>query len=451
MAMDRRKTHLWLKYNDMTFFVYRANRESPIYIAKFSRIGLQRDFWKIGTVIKGKDNIIIARDKGESNGPSVNQTGVVYIHVPPNVIIYHEMDIHGNTFKMKIFYADQDLRIIDFVAIKRQIYIVSPDRIYQYIANEDKLRKEVQLSDFKENEFKQIGMTKGGVFLFVKRFKGGERLFANDKFETLDGHLHLEGLKVRIRNAGDQNYVVFVQYKGKPSCYYYLTNEYVKKAISLEFVKIEGLSSWYQNVVGMKDRIHFYDGLKHALYIKGSAQGILHMPTSHPIMGIWYQSTYQYLKEDRFLLVKDDLKLADTRRGILELAKIALISPRVICVTERESVENYLKFVVYTRTAKYRFSVKINGQGGAQYINPTFFVIAWCFAMSLFIILISYCCLQKAKMDKLKGKADIILGSMEILEQKDREDSILEPKDDKIYDSDEEEEDEFQNGLNISL
>ena len=97
---------MWFKYSDSTFFLYRLDKDSPIYVTKFSREGEQRDFWKIGTVIEGQDKIIVARDKAESNGPNATTTAVSYIHVPPNILIYHEMDEHGNTFKMKIYHAD---------------------------------------------------------------------------------------------------------------------------------------------------------------------------------------------------------------------------------------------------------------------------------------------------------------------------------------------------------
>lgn len=448
--MERRKTTLWLKYNDMTFFVYRQNRESPISIAKFSRIGLQRDFWKIGTVIKGIDNIIIARDKGESNGPSHNRTGVIYIHVPPNKIIYHEMDTHGNTFKMKVYEADQDLRVVDFVAISRQVYIISPDRLFKYLVNEDSLRKEEQLSDIKENEYKQVGMTIGGIFLFVKRFKGGERLFANDKFETKDGHLHLEGRRVQLKNSGDQNYVVWVEGLSGKGKYYYVKNKNVTKGISLVFNPIEEIDREYANVVEFKDRIHFYEGLSHAVYIKGAKTGVLNIPTSFPIVGIWYESTYQLLEEDRVLFVRDKLEEALTSQGILHMIPIELSKPRVVCVNERDSIEQYLKFIVYTRDIKYRFSVKINGQGGSLYERPTIFVMLWCLAIAFFVVLISYCCKEKAKVDRLKAKADFRLGNMEVLDAEDHENSMIKDKT-QIYDSDEEEIDEFQNGLNISL
>lgn len=175
---------MWFKYSDSTFFLYRTDRDSPIYVTKFSREGEQRDFWKVGTVIEGQDKIIIARDKSESNGPTGKTTAVSYIHVPPNIIIYHEMDEHGNTFKMKIYHADQDLRVVDFVAVNRMIYIVSPERMFKYSVNKDKLRKEQEISDVKDNSFKMIGITQGGVFLYVKRVENGEQLYASSQFTS---------------------------------------------------------------------------------------------------------------------------------------------------------------------------------------------------------------------------------------------------------------------------
>lgn len=64
------------------------------------------------------------------------------------------MDEHGNTFKKKIYHADQDLRIVDFVAVNKLVYIISPERMFKYSVNKDKLRKELEISDMKENSYK---------------------------------------------------------------------------------------------------------------------------------------------------------------------------------------------------------------------------------------------------------------------------------------------------------
>jgi len=194
---------MWFKYNDSTFFLYRTDKMSPIYIAKFTREGEQRDFWKIGTVLKNQDKIIVARDKAESNGPNSLKTAVAYIHVPPNIVIYHEMDEHGNTFKKKIYHADQDLRIVDFVAVNKLLYIISPERMFKYSVNKDKLRKEMEITDMKENSFKQIGLTQGLVFLYVKRVNNGETLYASSKFTSKEdefGYQHLEGRRIFLKN-----------------------------------------------------------------------------------------------------------------------------------------------------------------------------------------------------------------------------------------------------------
>lgn len=173
---------MWIKFNDSTFYLYRTDKMSPIYVTKFSRVGEQRDFWKIGTVIEGQDNIIVARDKIESSGPNSTNTSVSYIYVPPNIIVYHEMDEHGNTFKTKEYTADQDLRVIDFVGVNKIIYIISPERMFKYSVNKDSLRKEEEISNFRDNTFKQIGITQGKVFLYVKRVIDGEILYASSQF-----------------------------------------------------------------------------------------------------------------------------------------------------------------------------------------------------------------------------------------------------------------------------
>jgi len=447
--MERRKTVLWLKYNDMCFFIYRQNKKSPIFISKFSRVGVQRDFWKIGTVINMKDKLIIARDKSESNGPSYNKTAVVYIHVPPNLIIYHEMDEHGNTFKKKVYPADQNLRVVDFVAWKRKLYILSPDRLFEFSVNEDQLRKEKQMSNFTENTYKQIGLTKGGVFLYVIRFKGGERLYGHENFTDKFGHQHLQGKRIKLQNCGDQSYVVWVEgLKGKANAYYYLTNSNVTRAISMEFERIEGITQYYMGAVSLKNRIHFYNELEHAMYVKGSHKGIVRFPTSFPIIGVWYHSIYQYLEEDMFLLVKDK---PGAQKGTLALTPVKLTKPRVICVNEKDAIETYLKFIVYTEKKKYKFSVKIMGNGSALYIPPTYYKIAWCFALAFFALLISYCCMLKAKADKDAGIVDIQLGNMEVLDDEDNLDDSYMDHTLPDYGSDSSEEDEYGNALNISL
>jgi hypothetical protein len=289
---------MWFKYNDACFFLYRTDKDSPIYISKFTREGEQRDFWKIGTVIKGQDKIIIARDKAESNGPNSTNTAVAYIHVPPNIVIYHEMDEHGNTFKKKIYHADQDLRMVDFVANKRLVYIISPERMFKYSVNKDKLRKEMEIG-IKDNSYKQIGMTQGNIFIYIKRSEGFEYLYASSKFtkeEDEFGYMHLKGRRIHLRNAGDQNYVVFVVDKKGDGKYWYIKNTGVKKAISIEFGPIEGINKMYKHVVGLKDRIHFYDDLEHAMYIKGAKKGIVKYSTHQPILGFVYDSVYQFLE-----------------------------------------------------------------------------------------------------------------------------------------------------------
>lgn len=236
---------MWFKFSDSTFFLYRTDKDSPIYVSKFTREGEQRDFWKIGTIIEGQDNIIVTRDKSESTGPSSVNTSVAYIHVPPNIIIYHEMDEHGNTFKNKIYHADQDLRIVDFVAINKMVYIISPERLFKYSVNKDTLRKELEITDVKDNSFKQIGLTHSLLFLFVKRINNGETLYTTSEFtskENEHGYQHLEGRQVFMRNAGDQNYVVFVIDRKGDGKYYHIVNPNVSKAISLVFEPIDGIN-----------------------------------------------------------------------------------------------------------------------------------------------------------------------------------------------------------------
>lgn len=82
-------------------------------------------------------------------------------------------------------------------------------------------------------------------------------------------------------------YVVDKKGDGK---YYTIRNPMVTKAISLVFEPVEGINRWYANVVDFKDRIHFYDELEHALYLKGTKKGVLNFSTTRPILGIVYSS-----------------------------------------------------------------------------------------------------------------------------------------------------------------
>jgi hypothetical protein len=440
---------MWFKYNDSTFFLYRTDKDSPIYINKFSREGEQRDFWKIGTVIEGQDKIIVARDKAESNGPNPNSTAVSYIHVPPNIIIYHEMDEHGNTFKKKEYHADQDLRIVDFVAVDKLVFIISPDRMFKYSVNKDKLRKEMEIAEgVTDNEFKQIGLTQGRVFLYVKRVDNGEVLYASSKFTEKEdefGYLHLKGRRVYLKNAGDQNYVVFVVDKKGVGQYWFIKNTQVKKAISLEFGEIKGINRRFQHVVGMKDRIHFYEGLEHLMYIKGSKKGIVKFSTHQPILGIVYDSVHQFLEQDKILLVTDD---RHGEHGQLSVVPMVLRHPYVTCVNEQRAIAKYLKFVITTKKIKYQFSVKINGLGGLKYVEPTWYQICWCAAIAFALVLISYCCMKKAAIDRETGKVGFELGRVERVND---EDDMDDTKLDQTQMQDSSDEEDSDEDMNISL
>jgi len=340
--------NMWFKFNDSTFYLYRTDKMSPIYITKFSRVGEQRDFWKIGTVIEGQDNIIITRDKVESSGPNSVNTSVSYIYVPPNIIVYHEMDEHGNTFKTKEYTADQDLRVIDFVGVNKIIYIISPERMFKYSVNKDSLRKEEEISNFKDNTFKQIGITQGKVFLYVKRVADGEMLYASSQFtekENEFGYQHLAGRRITIRNSGNQNYVIYVVDKKGDGKYYTIRNPGVTKAISLVFEPLAGINRWYPNAVDFKDRIHFYDELEHVLYLKGTKKGILSFSTTQPILGIVYSSVNQFLEQDKVLLMTDE---RNKQTGSVTLAPIVLRKPNVVCLNDNNPLTTYLRFTVAT-------------------------------------------------------------------------------------------------------
>lgn len=274
------------------------------------------------------------------------------------------MDEHGNTFRKKIYHADQDLRIVDFVAVNKLIYIVSPERMFKYSVNKDKLRKEIEINLKVDNSIKEIGLTQGMIFLYVKRSDRGQYLYASSQFtmeENEFGFKHLEGRRIFLHNAGDQNYVVFVVDKKGQGKYWYIKNTGVKKAISLVFGPIEGINRMYKHVVGLKDRIHFYEGLSHAMYIKEAKKGIVKFSPQQPILGMVYDSVHQFLEQDKVLLVNDK---RNEDVGRLAVFPLVLRKAYVTCVNEQNTITKYLKFIIKTRKYTWRFSVKIIGLGG---------------------------------------------------------------------------------------
>lgn len=200
--------------------------------------------------------------------------------------------------------------------------------------------------------------------------------------------------------------------------YWYLLNPSVTKAISLVFKSIDGINKQYGSVVNMKDRIHFYDDLEHAMIIKGSNKGVVNYRTNSPILGIVYDSVHQFLEQDKVLLVNDK---RNAQHGSLVVTPLVLRKPYVTCVNEQSAIARYLKFVVTTRKIKWRFSVKINGLGVSKYVQPTWYVVCWCFAIAFFVVIISYCFMKQAEVHRTAGKVGIELGHTERVDEDDHE------------------------------
>lgn len=281
----------------------------------------------------------------------------------------------------------------------------------------------------------------------MKRVDNGEVLYASSQFTSKEnefGYLHLKGRRIFLRNAGDQNYVVFVVDRKGDGKYWYIKNTGVKKAISLVFGEIAGINRRYQHTVGLKDRIHFYEGLNHAMYIKESKKGIVHFSTHQPILGMVYDSVHQFMEQDQILLV-DDAK--GEAKGKVVVLPLVLRKPYVTCVNEQRAIAKYLKFVITTRKTKWRFSVKINGLGGSKFIEPTWYQIAWCFAIAFAVVLLSYCCMKKAETDREAGKVGLELGRVErIDDEDDLDDTRLDQT--QMQDSS---DDDSSDDMNISL
>ena len=132
--------------------------------------------------------------------------------------------------------------------------------------------------------------------------------------------------------------------------------------------------------------------------------------------------------------------------GRLSVVPLVLRKAYVTCVNEQNAITKYLKFVIKTRKNKWRFSVKINGLGGVKYVDPTWYQIAWCFAIAFAVVLLSYCCMKKAETDREAGKVGLELGHVERIDDEDLDDTRLDRT--QMQDSSDEDSDD---DMNISL
>lgn len=121
---------------------------------------------------------------------------------------------------------------------------------------------------------------------------------------------------------------------------------------------------------------------------------------------------------------------------------MVLRNPNVVCLNDNNPLTTYLRFSVITTQNKYKFAAKINGRGGAKYIEPTWYTICWCFAIAFAVVLISYCCMRREETQRLAEKIGVELGKVE---QVDQDDKLEDTKLDKtaMHDSSEESDDDM--------
>lgn len=187
--------------------------------------------------------------------------------------------------------------------------------------------------------------------------------------------------------------------------YRYIKNPRATKFYSLEFEVIPGMTQKYQQVVILKDRIHFfsYNKLDHAMYIIGSKKGIVSLPTSKPIIGILYDYIDQPLENDRFLLVDDVSKtkmVANAETGKLEkqnyvegrltVLPIILSPSSIFCQSASNTKEYVEKLVVETQEAIYKVTLHIAARRQLFYNPPRIVDIAWGVSIGLVMIVLSF-------------------------------------------------------------
>jgi len=146
------------------------------------------------------------------------------------------------------------------------------------------------------------------------------------------------------------------------------------------------------------------------LYLKGTKKGILNFRTTSPILGIVYSSVNQFLEQDKVLLMTDK---RNDQFGSITLAPMVLRMPNVVCLNDNNPFTTYLRFTVVTTRNRYKFAAKINGRGGAKYIQPTWYIICWCFAIAFAVVIISYCWMKRVETERIAEKVGVELGRVE--------------------------------------
>lgn len=402
LSMDKR-WYYWLRYSDSEFMVFRENKYSRIYCARFSRGQVTVDFWNIDiNVTYGKEekDIILLRDKLEENGPSEKHQAITYLYVAPSTVVYHGINFLGRTAKTKVYKMDRELSLIDLIAYNKRIYMVNTFALIVMTVNEDKMIKDSEII-IKPNSVKQLAITNGKLFLFIKSNVDSYELVANNVFDIEGGIVHLKAKKILIIPSGNRRYVFHVSddsYSSKGK-YYYIINPSVSKPSNLVFSEIPDIHDKYLEVFELHNRIHFVNGIKHQMYMKGSEKQTVRYEPKAPIVGMLYWSAYQYIAEDQFLLQQD--KVAGKNAvSQLRVASVYLTPPKVICTPRPSVVERYEKFSVYNRYKEYKFEVHFLTTGKANFQAASLFDITLCMLFGLLMVGLGYVCFKKTSNDR---------------------------------------------------
>lgn len=371
MGMEGR-WHTWLNYKDGQFLLYREDKYRPFTITQFSRAGMLSDNLDIDlSIISGKegDQIKFMRDITQENAPSSTRNVATYIYVHPNNIIYHEINFLGKSVKTKAYKTDNQLELIDSFAINKKLHVVTGGSLEIYNVDANTMVKEYETL-IPVNSISQISYTRGKLYLFVKRVDGMMHLVANTKFSLENAYLHLKAKYIKLMDSGNRNLVVFVQDDpyDKFARYYYIENPKANKSSSLVFAPIPELKKIYNKAFELKGRIHFIMGTEHAMYTKGGKTTTVSLKNTLPILGLSFWSYYQYLQEDKFVLVADI-----NPSGNLKLVQASLTTPKVVCPPRIGSVEKYEKFSVLTKDYEYQFEVMFQTTGTQDFVNGTIF------------------------------------------------------------------------------
>lgn len=373
----------FLGYKDAEFLIYREDKFKPFKSVSFSRAGMNSEILGIDLkLISGKEDnqIIFMRDVAEENGPTENTTAAMYTYIYPTTIVYQEVNFLGKTVKSKVYNTDNELTMIDAVTSNKKMYVVTANSLEAYTVNENTMKKEYEYI-IPVNSVSQMGFTKGGLYLItIKNSAGNMELVANDKLSLEGYYTHLKGKHITLFASGNKNYVAFIKddfYQDKGT-YYFIINPSVSKPSSLVFEKIPELDEMYSKVFELNTRIHFIKGTDHAMFTKGAKKSLVKLRNSLPLLGVLYWSWYQYLEEDKFLVVSDI-----GSNGNLKVMAVNLTNPKVICPPRLGSIERYEKFSVFTKTAQYDFDVLFKTTGVQNFVSGTYFDQAVCIILGI--------------------------------------------------------------------